>query len=695
MPSLDERFAPWREKPEFRAMAERMTTVMDPAARDDALKLWEILAGLSADPDMLLAAAVYLCPALLDDGLVLKPEQARLLDGLNASGKVWQIYRQQNRVGGSEGLRRLLLALILDLRVLIILLAWQLLQMRKAPALPEADRLFLANLTADIHAPLANRLGIWQLKWELEDLSFRIMQPEQYQSIARQLQEKRGLRERYIDRVIREIGDAVTQAGLHVDVAGRPKHIYSIWRKMQRKQLDFDALYDIRAVRVLVDDIGACYSVLGIVHQLWTPIPGEFDDYIAQPKSNNYQSLHTAVIGPDGLGLEVQIRTWKMHEHAEMGVAAHWRYKEGGKAQGEFEKKIAQMRQLLENSRGDDAALMAGIGTELIEDRKYLLTPKGEVLDLPHGATVLDFAYHVHTDVGHRCRGAKVNGRIVPLEFQPHSGDRIEIMTGKTGVPKRDWLLASNGYLASSRARDKVRAYFFRLDRQRNLEDGRDMLDKELRRIALSQSDLRPLLEKLRYPDRDELCIALALGDITPGLISRTLHELQQPQAMPAAPKKSMSAGKPASHGDLTVEGVGNLLTQLARCCQPVPGDDITGYLTKGKGVSIHRSSCASLAYLLLNHPERALPVSWGSREDGRYEVSILIRAYDRKWLLKDLTNIIAQANVNIVGVNTLSQGGATAELKMNLKVSDFGQLSMLLGKLDAVPGVMEARRFG
>lgn len=676
-------------------MVERMATVMDPAARDDALKLWEILAGLSADPDMLLAAAVYLCPSVLDDGLVLKPEQARLLDGLNASGKVWQIYRQQNRVGGSEGLRRLLLALILDLRVLIILLAWQLLQMRKAPALPEADRLFLANLTADIHAPLANRLGIWQLKWELEDLSFRIMQPEQYQSIARQLQEKRGLRERYIDRVIRDIGEAVTQSGLHVDVAGRPKHIYSIWRKMQRKQLDFDALYDIRAVRVLVDDIGACYSVLGIVHQLWTPIPGEFDDYIAQPKSNNYQSLHTAVLGPDGLGLEVQIRTWKMHEHAEMGVAAHWRYKEGGKAQGEFEKKIAQMRQLLENSRGDDAALMAGIGTELIEDRKYLLTPKGEVLDLPQGATVLDFAYHVHTDVGHRCRGAKVNGRIVPLEYQPHSGDRIEIMTGKTGVPKRDWLLASNGYLASSRARDKVRAYFFRLDRQRNLEDGRDMLDKELRRIALSQSDLRPLLEKLRYPDRDELCIALALGDITPGLISRTLHELQQPQAVTAPQKKSMAAGKPASHGDLTVEGVGNLLTQLARCCQPVPGDDITGYLTKGKGVSIHRSNCASLAYLLLNHPERALPVSWGSREDGKYEVSILIRAYDRKWLLKDLTNIIAQANVNIVGVNTLSQGGATAELKMNLKVSDFGQLSTLLGKLDAVPGVMEARRFG
>ncbi len=701
MPSIDltsgfkERLAPWLDKPECRAATERALAVMDPATLDETLKLWDILASLSADPDMLLAAACYLCPSMVDVDFELKPDQVRLLEGLNASNKVWQIYRQQNRVGGSEGLRRLLLALILDLRVLIILLAWQLLKMRKAVSMPDSDRQWLANMTADIHAPLANRLGIWQLKWELEDLAFRVMQPEQYQAIARQLQEKRGLRERYIDRVIREITDTVTQAGLKADVAGRPKHIYSIWKKMQRKQVDFDGLYDIRAVRVLVEDIGACYTVLGIVHQLWTPIPGEFDDYIAQPKANNYQSLHTAVLGPDGLGLEVQIRTLKMHEHAEMGVAAHWRYKEGGKAQGEFEKKIAQMRQLLENSRGDDATLMAGIGTELIEDRIYLLTPKGEVLDLPQGATVLDFAYHVHTDVGHRCRGAKVNGRIVPLEYKPHSGDRVEIMTGKTGVPKRDWLLASNGYLASSRARDKVRAYFFRLDRQRNLEDGRDMLDKELRRIALMQLDIKPLLDKLRFPDRDELCIALALGDITPGQISRTLHELQQPQHAPLPVKKPLQSGKPTARSALTVEGVGNLLTQLARCCQPVPGDDITGYLTKGKGVSIHRTSCHSLAYLLQNHPERLLPVNWGSSEDGKYEVSILIRAYDRKWLLKDLTNIIAQANVNIVGVNSNSQGGSTAELKMNLKVSDFGQLSTLLGKLDAVPGVIEARRFG
>ena len=677
-------------------MAERALAVMSETQLHDALKLWEVLSGLAADGDMLLAAAAYICPEMSADEFPFKPEQNRLLEGLNASRKVWQIYQQHGPGGNAEGLRRLLLAIILDLRVLIILLAWQLLQMRQAPNWPEPERLAIAHLTADIHAPLANRLGIWQLKWELEDLAFRIMKPEQFQAIAKQLQEKRGHRERYIERAIGLIQQALLQAGIKADVAGRPKHITSIWKKMQRKQLGFDGLYDIRAVRVLVPDVAACYSALGVVHQLWTPIPGEFDDYIAQPKSNNYQSLHTAVIGPEGLGLEVQFRTEKMHEHAEMGVAAHWRYKEGGKAQGEFEKKIAQMRQLLENSKGaDETALLAGIGTELVEDRKYILTPKGEVIDLPQAGTVLDFAYHVHTDVGHRCRGAKVNGRIVPLEFQPQSGDRVEIMTGKTGAPKRDWLMASNGYLASARARDKVRAHFFRLERQRNIDDGRELLDKELRRIGLLQADIRPILDKFKLVDRDELCIALALADIGPSQIARALHEHLQPAVEAPAARRPAPQHKRQSRGELTVEGVGNLLTQLARCCQPVPGDAIVGYLTKGRGVSIHRAACPSVQYLIQNNPDRQLPVNWGNREDGKYEVAILIRAYDRKWLLKDLTNLIAQANVSIGTVNTLSQGGAMAELKMSLKVADFGQLSALLGKLDAVPGVLEVRRFG
>jgi GTP pyrophosphokinase len=695
-PSLAERLAVWSEKPETATIAIQAARLMDASQLDACLKLWEVLQSLSADPDMLQAAAMYLCPALRSVESRIKPEQARLLDGLNASKRVWEIYQQHGRMGSAEGLRRLLLAIILDLRVLIILLAWQLLQMRRAFALTETERLALAHLTFDIHAPLANRLGIWQLKWELEDLAFRIMQPQQYQVVAKQLREKRGLRERYIEKVIKTIRQAMQQAGIVADVAGRPKHIYSIWKKMQRKTLDFDELYDIRAVRILVDDVGACYSALGLIHQLWAPISSEFDDYIAQPKNNNYQSLHTAVIGPDSLGLEVQIRTWKMHEHAEIGVAAHWRYKEGGKAQGEFEKKIAQMRQLLENSKTiDEQSLLAGIGTELVEDRKYLLTPKAEVIDLPPNGTVLDFAYHVHTDVGHRCRGAKVNGRIVPLEYQPHSGDRIEIMTGKTGTPKRDWLLAANGYLASSRARDKVRAYFFRLDRQRNLEDGRELLEKELRRVALMQTDLKPALEKLKFADKDELCIALALGDVGPGQISRALHEHLQPTAESVINKRQSLTRKPTRHNDMTVEGVGNLLMQLAGCCQPVPGDTIVGYLTKGKGVSIHRASCPSVLYLIQKSPERALPVNWGGREAGKYEVSVFIRAYDRKWLLKDLSNLIAQADVNIASIHTLTQENAMAELKINLKVADFGQLSTLLSKLDAVPGVLEVRRFG
>ena len=693
---IQEQLAHWQNRPELADTLVRAGQVMSSVQLDMMLKLWDVLNTLSADPDMLLAAAVYVCPDMLIPEFQLKPEAQKLLDGLTASQKVWQIYQQHGKNGSAEGLRRLLLAIILDLRVLIILLAWQLIQMRQAVDWPEQERLALANLTFDIHAPLANRLGIWQLKWELEDLAFRAMQPKQYQLIAKQLHEKRGIREKYIDKAIKQIQQAVTQAGITADVAGRPKHIYSIWKKMQRKSVGFDELYDIRAIRVLVDDIAGCYSVLGLVHQLWVPIPGEFDDYIAQPKNNNYQSLHTAVSGPEGLGLEVQIRTWKMHEHAEMGVAAHWRYKEGGKAQGEFEKKIAQMRQLLESSKGaDEQTLMAGIGTELVEDRIYVLTPRGEVFDLPPGGTVLDFAYHVHTDVGHRCRGAKVNGRIVPLEYQPHSGDRIEIMTGKTGAPKRDWLLASNAYLASSRARDKVRAYFSRLDRQRNLEDGRDLLEKELRRVALMQADLKPALEKLKQADKDELCIALALGDISPGQVSRALHEHLQPVSEPTPIKKPEPSARQAVHGDLTVEGVGNLLTQMARCCQAVPGDAIIGYLTKGKGVSIHRANCPSVAYLLSKTPERALPVNWGNHDSGKYEVSIFIKAYDRKWLLKDLTNLIAQANINIASVNMNTQSGSMAELQMNLNVSDFSQLSAVLSKLNAVPGVIEVRRFG
>ncbi|RYZ68988.1 MAG: bifunctional (p)ppGpp synthetase/guanosine-3',5'-bis(diphosphate) 3'-pyrophosphohydrolase, partial [Lysobacteraceae bacterium] len=405
-------------------------------------------------------------------------------------------HAERQVAGNNEGLRRLLLSIVNDLRVVPILLARQVARMRAAARLPAAERRALAQLTRDIHAPLANRLGIWQLKWELEDLAFRHLEPDTYRHLAQQLDEKRAGRERYIEGVKQTLRAALAEHGVAAEISGRPKHIYSIWRKMQKKQVPMEELYDLRAVRVAVDDVAACYAALGVVHALWVPVPSEFDDYIARPKPNDYRSLHTAVIGPEGRTLEVQIRTHEMHAQAELGVAAHWRYKEGGKGGDKaFERKIAWMRQLLEQSgesgREEGGEGLAGeLDAQLAEERIYTLTPKGEVIDLPRGGTVLDFAYHVHTMVGHRTRGAKVNGRIVPLNHALRSGDRVEIMTAKTGEPRRDWLLASNAFLASGRARDKVRAWFHKLDRARNVQAGREVLERELKRLGLHQADL-------------------------------------------------------------------------------------------------------------------------------------------------------------------------------------------------------------
>ena len=668
----------------------------------------ETLELLRADSEVQLAAILQLCPPLRERAgplLQKSPGLRQLLDGLQAAEQVWSLHAQSEGRGNAEGLRRLLLAIIRDLRVVLILLSEQLVRLRAVSSAPPAEQKALAELTADIHAPLANRLGIWQLKWELEDLAFRYLQPETYQRIARMLDEKRTGRERFIEEAKQKIRTALAEAGIVAEVDGRPKHIFSIWKKMQRKGVEFSELYDIRAIRVLVDDVADCYATLGLVHQLWTPVPSEFDDYIAKPKGNDYRSLHTAVVGADGRTLEVQIRTQAMHEHAELGVAAHWRYKEGGKGEASFERKVAWMRQLLEVREGDDeTTLLSGFNTALLEDRIYLLTPKGEVVDLPQGGTVLDFAYHVHTEVGHRCRGAKVNGRIVPLDFKPASGDRVEILTNKTGEPRRDWLLASNGFLISGRARDKVRAWFHKLDGARNLQAGKEMLDKELRRVAMLHADLSPALEKFRLGSVDELQLALALGDIGPSQVSRVLHDHAQALLQAhAPPKPAERVPKPITRprtadkaSRFTVEGVGNLLSQLARCCQPVPGDAIVGYLTRGRGVSIHRRNCTSLQRLISAQPERELPVNWGQAASSRYEVSVQIRAFDRKWLLKDLTNVIAQAEVNILGISSQAdESRGLAEIRLTLKVSDFEQLSQLLGRLDAVPGVQDARRLG
>ena len=647
------------------------------------------------------AAALWFELARVDPALwtakapTLPAELQRLVSGQQAAEQVWALHAQRSPDGAAEGLRRLLLAIVRDLRVVFVLLARQLARMRAAVTLPEPEREALARLTRDIHAPLANRLGIWQLKWELEDLAFRYLQADTYRRIAQLLDERRTDRETFIRESLNELGSALQAAGIHADLAGRPKHIYSIWKKMQRKALEFSDLYDIRAVRVLVDNVTDCYAALGVVHARWPHLPGEFDDYIARPKGNGYQSLHTAVLGPAGRTLEVQIRTHEMHRANELGVAAHWRYKEGGSADAEFEAKIAWMRKLLEPRGEDDNALAADLHTELLEDRVYLLTPKGEVFDLARGATVLDFAYLVHTEVGHRCRGAKVNGRIVPLTFQPQSGDRVEILTAKVADPSRDWLSPHHGYLNTSRAKDKVRAWFHRIAHDTNLAVGRGMFERELKRLALSTADVAKLPAHFHLKNHDELLIALALGEITPGQIARVLQEAAQPVESTLTPVTVRATSTP-EHGALSIEGIGNLLTTLARCCQPLPGDAVRGFITKGRGVSVHRVDCGSLARLARRDPDRVIEVSWGRVAAKAYEIDIELRGYDRKGLQKDVTGLISNAGTHIIAsASRLIANTGEVEMRFTLRVRDFDQLSTLLGKLLALPNVVDVRRVG
>ena len=647
------------------------------------------------------AAALWFELARVDPALwtakapTLPAELQRLVSGQQAAEQVWALHAQRSPDGAAEGLRRLLLAIVRDLRVVFVLLARQLARMRAAVTLPEPEREALARLTRDIHAPLANRLGIWQLKWELEDLAFRYLQADTYRRIAQLLDERRTDRETFIRESLNELGSALQAAGIHADLAGRPKHIYSIWKKMQRKALEFSDLYDIRAVRVLVDNVTDCYAALGVVHARWPHLPGEFDDYIARPKGNGYQSLHTAVLGPAGRTLEVQIRTHEMHRANELGVAAHWRYKEGGSADAEFEAKIAWMRKLLEPRGEDDNALAADLHTELLEDRVYLLTPKGEVFDLARGATVLDFAYLVHTEVGHRCRGAKVNGRIVPLTFQPQSGDRVEILTAKVADPSRDWLSPHHGYLNTSRAKDKVRAWFHRIAHDTNLAVGRGMFERELKRLALSTADVAKLPAHFHLKNHDELLIALALGEITAGQIARVLQEAAQPVESTLTPVTVRATSTP-EHGALSIEGIGNLLTTLARCCQPLPGDAVRGFITRGRGVSVHRADCVSLARLARRDPDRVIEVEWGSAAAQAYEVDIELSGYDRKGLQKDVVGVISNASINIIASSSrMFARTGEVEMRFTLRVRDFEQLSTLLGRLAALPNVVDARRIG
>lgn len=598
---------------------------------------------------------------------------------------------------GAEGVRRLLLALIADVRALVVEIAEQVVLMRAAAQVDSDLRSRLARQTRDIYAPLANRLGIAQLKWELEDLQFRYLAPEAYKAIAGRLAERRESREAYIERVCRTLAELLAQDGIRATVSGRPKHIYSIHRKMEKKRVSFDELYDIRAFRVLVDDVHACYVSFGLIHAAWPPIQSEIDDYIAQPKPNGYRSLHTAVIGPEGQTIEIQIRTHEMHEHAELGVAAHWLYKDRKGADAALERRIQALRSVLAAATEEDAAEAIGeaLAGEGMEDRVYVLTPKGAVINLPQGATVLDFAYHIHTEIGHRCRGAKVGGKLVPLTYALKSGDQVEILTRPQPEPSRDWLYARAGYLHTASARAKLRQWFRRIDHDRLIHDGRAALEREVRRLASADLDLTPVLARFRLHEPDELYLRVGNGEITPLQVFNVLQELRQAQAEPLSELRSV---KPSTIGAdrmeaLTIAGIDNLMIQPARCCRPIPGDEIRGYVTRGRGVSVHRQGCAALARLLAREPEREIDVEWG-RAQGRFPVAVEIVGESTVTLLRDIANVLVAAEIPIEDSRTQRDprsGLTTARLVVD--VAGYVELSTVLGRIDALPQVRSARR--
>jgi GTP pyrophosphokinase len=665
----------------------------------------DIVAGLTEDEDIRKGAALL---PLLEHGL-LTEDQATPIFGETAIRIALELVRVGSlglssqradtalTASQAEALRKMLLAIVTDPRLVLIKLAAQLALMRESKDASVAERERIARETRDIYAPLANRLGVWQLKWELEDLSFRYLEPENYKQVAGWLAARRVDRERYIDAVIDQLRVELTRADIDGDVAGRPKHLYSIWRKMQRKGLSFDQLYDIRAVRVLVDTIADCYAVLGIVHGLWPYIPGEFDDYIATPKDNLYRSLHTAVIGPGKLPVEIQIRTREMHEHAELGVAAHWRYKEGGKRNPAYEQKIVWLRQILEPADRDTQEssddFLERVRSEVFEDRVYALSPRGQVIELPRGATPLDFAYHLHTDLGHRCRGAKVNGRMVSLSQPLTNGDQVEIITGKQANPSRDWLVPSLGYLVSPRNRSKVRAYFRKLDEEQNRQQGRQILERELQRLAIHSVTLEELIAEFRFNSPEDLYQAIGEGDVTAAQIAGAVLRRVRPQELPSSvPRRPMVATK-APEG-ITIQGVGDLLSHFPRCCSPVPPEAITGYITLGRGVSIHRQDCASLKHLGELHPERLIPVEWGTGADRTFPVDVNVRAFDRRGLMRDITGVLADCKINIHAINTVTNDAdGIADMNLRVTVQDLEELSRVLSRIQGLPNIVSARR--
>lgn len=622
------------------------------------------------------------------------PAVAGMVDGvtkleeIKRLGRVGETERNEQEL---ESLRKMFLAMARDARVMLIKLADRLHNMRTLAALPPERQRRLARETMEIYAPLANRLGIWRWKGELEDLAFRCLEPETYHEIAVQLTARRAEREAEIERHVAHLRHHLRLEGIGAEISGRSKHIYSIYRKMRRKQVPLERVYDIRAIRIIVGSILDCYHALGIVHSLWTPIPGEFDDYIATPKENMYQSLHTAVVGTDGKTLEVQIRTAYMHRIAEYGIAAHWRYKEGTRQDRQFEEQIAALRAQIEaRSETEDAGeFVEAVTADLFEDRVYVFTPKGKVIDLPAGATPIDFAYYVHTEVGHRCRGAKVNGRWVPLDYVLRTGDQVEIVTAKRAVPSRDWLNPALRYVKTARARSKIRRWFRRQDREQNIALGRTILERELRRLGLTGMSHETVAALFGYEGVEEFLARIGFGDVNSQQIAARVmkakrREKEADLEVPPIPLLPIEATP-----DVQVLGTGGLLTRLARCCNPIPGEPITGYVTRGRGVTIHRRDCPNV--INVRDPERLIEVDWGTQA-RTFPVLISVVAYDRAGLLHDVSGVLSREGINITSLN-VTRSRNLSTLYITLEVTDIGQLGRVLARINKVPNVIEARR--
>ncbi|HEY5119803.1 MAG TPA: bifunctional (p)ppGpp synthetase/guanosine-3',5'-bis(diphosphate) 3'-pyrophosphohydrolase [Anaerolineales bacterium] len=627
-------------------------------------------------------------------------EVAKLVDGVTKLTQLPRVSRDDGTLPPQddaarrkaldvETLRKIFFSMGDDVRVVVIKLADRLHNMRTLNHLPPERRKAIAQETLELFAPLANRLGIWQMKWELEDLSFLYVNPAKYKEIAAKLEERSPDRETMMQSIVENLRAELSKAGLKVEVTGRPKHIYSIYRKMTRKGVPFESVHDVRAVRVIVDDVSSCYVALGVIHNHWSPLPGEFDDYIASPKDNFYQSLHTAVVYDDGKTLEVQIRTLEMHRNAELGIAAHWRYKEEGSKRDEsFERRVLYLRSLMDwRQEVDDAGeFLDGLKTDVLEDRVYAFTPKGDVIDLPAGSTPIDFAYHVHTEIGHHCRGARVNGKLVSLDYPLHTGDQVEVITTRSGGPSRDWLNPHLGLVKSQRALSKIRFWFKRQDVEQKVSIGRDVVERELHRLGMEGITLESLAKQVGFPTVSDFLAAVGSGDVSP---ARIFSKILEPEQTGLEPAPSAAGAVSATTGEINVTGLRGMLTNLARCCKPVPGDPIVGYITRGHGASIHRTDCPNI--LRIPDKERLVRVSWG-RVVRTYAVEVRITAYDQEGLLRDVSSLVTEDHINMrqVSVNTKSH---QATIDMLMEVTDLSQLSRVLNRIEALPNVLDAKR--